>query len=823
MQNLYSVENRKIDIDHNVKTLTNLLPEAIAIHSEGKFVFVNPMAVKLLNANSQDDIIGKPIMSIMHPESLEIAKERIKLLKQGIAAPPITEKIICFDNTIKEIEISATPIVFEGKPSVLLLSRDMSELRSANRELVANKEKLSAVLNCVPDLLLIIDNQGTIIDYFANESFNLYKAPEIYLGKKMLDILPKEIATLNDYYLGELSSTNQMQIYKYGLNIKGKKYHYEARLVKKGEKEVLAMIRDISSEKNAITDLEYSLKFEKILVDLALNFLTVELDDYKRVLQESLEAIGKFIDVDRVYIFEYNLRNQTTENTFEWTAKGIKPEINNLKNLNLYDTPLLHRNHFIGEPTIIKDLDDLEDNSTEKNLLKNQNIKSLVTLPILVDLECAGFVGFDSCLIKREFTSNEMNLLEIFSKLIGNLLSKIRHIKLLEHQNQELERIRTQNVKLIKELTSEIDDRLEAEDELRISKLQLESTIENSPFIAVQWYNKYGEIIYWNSASEKMFGFCAEEALGDTLGNLIYNKKENDEFLQLLDHVDLSGKPYGPFESKIHRKDGCIGWLLSTVFAIPGKDKEKIYVCMDVDITPMKLLENELQNNIKEKDKFFSIIAHDLKAPFSGFLGLTKILSEELHSLSMKDLFELGGALQSSATNLHKLLENLLEWSRLQRGTIKFCPEYFDLSKLVANNIAIIHATTDIKQIKVENKVPENLSVFADMNMLNAILRNLISNAVKFTKRIGSVSISAMELSDSIQIGVSDTGIGIPDELIETLFSVSSKSSRPGTEGEPSTGLGLILCKEYVEQHHGKIWIESQENKGTTFYFTLQK
>jgi len=244
---------------------------------------------------------------------------------------------------------------------------------------------------------------------------------------------------------------------------------------------------------------------------------------------------------------------------------------------------------------------------------------------------------------------------------------------------------------------------------------------------------------------------------------------------------------------------------------------------MDVDITPMKLLENELQNNIKEKDKFFSIIAHDLKAPFSGFLGLTKILSEELHSLSMKDLFELGGALQSSATNLHKLLENLLEWSRLQRGTIKFCPEYFDLSKLVANNIAIIHATTDIKQIKVENKVPENLSVFADMNMLNAILRNLISNAVKFTKRIGSVSISAMELSDSIQIGVSDTGIGIPDELIETLFSVSSKSSRPGTEGEPSTGLGLILCKEYVEQHHGKIWIESQENKGTTFYFTLQK
>jgi signal transduction histidine kinase len=230
---------------------------------------------------------------------------------------------------------------------------------------------------------------------------------------------------------------------------------------------------------------------------------------------------------------------------------------------------------------------------------------------------------------------------------------------------------------------------------------------------------------------------------------------------------------------------------------------------------------NQLELSISEKDKFFSIIAHDLRSPFNGFLGLTKFLADDLELLSQEDLKELTLTMKHSAESFYSLLENLLEWSRIKRNDIKFNPDKTNFSLLVQNNISIMNANLRNKEIFLTNYVPNDFMVYADSNMLNAILRNLLTNALKFSRRGGYITISAENTTKHSMISITDKGIGISKDDIPNLFDITKKISQPGTEGESSSGLGLILCKEYIEQHGGKIWVKSEVNVGSTFYFTI--
>ncbi|MCX6278819.1 MAG: HAMP domain-containing sensor histidine kinase [Bacteroidetes bacterium] len=223
-----------------------------------------------------------------------------------------------------------------------------------------------------------------------------------------------------------------------------------------------------------------------------------------------------------------------------------------------------------------------------------------------------------------------------------------------------------------------------------------------------------------------------------------------------------------------------------------------------------------------EKDNFFSIIAHDLRSPFNGFLGLTYLLTEEFHNMSEAELMEISLTLRKSATNMYTLLENLLEWSRVQRGIIKFAPEPFVLFDLTARAIEPIVESARNKKISISLNFSDDISVFADLHMAETIIRNLVSNSVKFTHQGGHIIIDAIQKPDDIiQIKVQDNGIGMNDGLRNKLFNINEVVKKPGTDGEPSSGLGLIICKEFVDKHKGLIWVESEEGKGTSVIFTL--
>jgi signal transduction histidine kinase/ligand-binding sensor domain-containing protein len=230
---------------------------------------------------------------------------------------------------------------------------------------------------------------------------------------------------------------------------------------------------------------------------------------------------------------------------------------------------------------------------------------------------------------------------------------------------------------------------------------------------------------------------------------------------------------------------------------------------------------NRLEELNATKDKFFGIIAHDLKNPFNSILGFSDLLMESLDKEDKPNIYNFANTIRLSGIHAYKLLENLLEWSGAQTGKLLFSPESFKLAELAEECIRLSEDMSKSKNISVINEVSESLMVFADRNMINTILRNLITNAIKFTNKGGSVSIRASLANNHHEITVSDTGIGIDEITKARLFKISEKVSTPGTEQEKGTGLGLLLCKEFVEKHQGKIWVESEPGKGSQFKFSI--
>jgi len=235
----------------------------------------------------------------------------------------------------------------------------------------------------------------------------------------------------------------------------------------------------------------------------------------------------------------------------------------------------------------------------------------------------------------------------------------------------------------------------------------------------------------------------------------------------------------------------------------------------------LELQNNELKENLSTKNKFFSIIAHDLKNPFNSLLGLSKIMSESIEQKDWDQVKEIAGYINQTTQQSYKLLTNLLEWSRLQMGNIQFNPTKFSLKQLIDETVQLNEASYSEKRITVTTDVEETLELTADWQMLQAIVRNLLSNAIKFTKQGQAVYISATRNNNTVEISIKDKGIGIAEKDIEKLFKIESGFSRRGTNNEKGTGLGLLLCKEFVEKHNGKIWVESEVGKGSDFKFTI--
>jgi len=362
-----------------------------------------------------------------------------------------------------------------------------------------------------------------------------------------------------------------------------------------------------------------------------------------------------------------------------------------------------------------------------------------------------------------------------------------------------------------------------AENALKESEQHYRTIVENTND-AIYIHDFDGKIIDVNDNVCKMLGYERNQIIGANLADFgspqnAENMSERIETLKSLGQLR--------FEATDIHKDGTLITVdvSSTVVFHGGKQLIQSFVR---DITPRKKAELIIQQHVEElkelnatKDKFFSIISHDLRSPFSNLLGLSELLLTNYTNYDDEKRKKFISALFETSKQTYTLVENLLEWSRMQRGKFEFNQEMVNITNLIILEIQNQKNISESKNIELTLLSTDEKMVYADSNMLRTVLRNLISNAIKFTKIGGRVFIYTMENNGFVEIAVSDNGVGISDEIMKKLFLFDSDYTTIGTANEKGTGLGLVLCKEFIEKHGGKIWAESEEGKGCEFKFTI--
>lgn len=370
----------------------------------------------------------------------------------------------------------------------------------------------------------------------------------------------------------------------------------------------------------------------------------------------------------------------------------------------------------------------------------------------------------------------------------------------------------------------DISERKRAEDLLHESEERYKLITQNTLDV-VFMIDKTGKQLFFNESVEKILGYKQEELIGKSFTCFV-PKSEMPKYQLQLKKIFLK-KEISNFTTKVYHKNGDL-----TDVEINGKLLK--YSGKLVALGTIRDISTRVKNELKihqqnkeltiinsEKDKFFSIIAHDLKSPFNSIIGFSDLLVEQVRNNECEGIDKYAEIIKLSSNKAMDLLMNLMQWSQSQTGRMEFNPEYFELLELINGIELLLGGAIEQKSISILKRAPSRVAVFADKKMIDTVLRNLISNAIKFTYPGGKITVSVEEKQNELLVSVSDTGVGISKANCEKLFKIDQTYSTTGTNKEKGTGLGLILCKEFVEKHGGKIWVESMEKRGSTFYFTL--
>ncbi|KAA8479726.1 PAS domain S-box-containing protein [Arcticibacter tournemirensis] len=335
------------------------------------------------------------------------------------------------------------------------------------------------------------------------------------------------------------------------------------------------------------------------------------------------------------------------------------------------------------------------------------------------------------------------------------------------------------------------------------------------------YVNEYGYTVSANQSFLSLIQFSLAEL--QMMHYSEFTNKEDFETEVLLRREMKEGKREEyKIEKRYRRKDGRIIWVSSCVSAFREQLSHPLfYVAVVHDITDRKEYEQKLLNSNNTKDKFFSIIAHDLRNPVGSLKIMSDLLNQDLQKGNISGVTEIAGIMDKQIGNTLSLLNDLLEWSRAQTENIAFSPTPVNVRDIFSERSDFLMIQAGNKNITIEYDTDSDLMVYADRQMLNTIMRNLITNAIKFSYEKSIIFLHAEERVGWVLISITDRGIGIPKVLLEKLFLPDSKFSTYGTKNESGTGLGLLLCKEFVERHGGRIWAESEEGQGTKLLFTL--
>lgn len=339
--------------------------------------------------------------------------------------------------------------------------------------------------------------------------------------------------------------------------------------------------------------------------------------------------------------------------------------------------------------------------------------------------------------------------------------------------------------------------------------------------------DKSGNQFFVNDSCKHILGYEPEELINiDVIGTMIHPDDKDKVKSAFLDVI--KGKAHGDIQYRHRHKNG--GWKYleavgNNLLSVPSIQAIVLNVR---DVTErikaekrLKESERSLEELNANKDKFLSIIAHDLRTPLSTIIGFSELLPDLLKDGNIEQAESFTSIIHQSTLQMSELLNNLLVWARNQSGRIDYTPEELIINELIEETIKLENESAFQKSIDISYSSSEIISLKGDKNMLSTVMRNLISNGIKFTPENGSIEINTKLQDQEVLVSVSDNGMGIPQNKIDTLFQIEHSKSTDGTNGEKGSGLGLLLCKDFIQNHGGRIWAKNNPGKGATFYFTV--
>jgi PAS domain S-box-containing protein len=378
--------------------------------------------------------------------------------------------------------------------------------------------------------------------------------------------------------------------------------------------------------------------------------------------------------------------------------------------------------------------------------------------------------------------------------------------------------------------TTDITERKEAEIELQKSEEKFRNVFEGSG-VGMAILSLDGQFTKVNKVFCEMLGYSEAEFLHTNFRDITHPGDMDKSIGLVKDLLTGEVSESSLIEKRYITKDGEIIWALTTVSLMADFENKPLYFIVQVqDITKRKRNEEqvikyaeELKNLNAAKDKFFSIISHDLRSPFNSLLGLTEFLTHSYSEMNPSEIKNSILNIYNSAQQVYNLILNLLEWSMLQSGRLMVEKSVINLAELGIEIMNLYKEGANNKKLELVNNMNENILIYADKYMIDTIIRNFVSNSIKFTNPGGKIIIKGVINGDNAEVSVTDTGIGISPENQKNLFRIDEQFRRDGTANEKGTGIGLILCKEFAEKNGGVLWVESEEGKGSRFSITVQR
>ncbi|MDO9269551.1 MAG: PAS domain S-box protein [Methylobacter sp.] len=360
---------------------------------------------------------------------------------------------------------------------------------------------------------------------------------------------------------------------------------------------------------------------------------------------------------------------------------------------------------------------------------------------------------------------------------------------------------------------------------LKIAEQRLSASLENTPHVAVQWYDQDGRVQYWNPASEQLFGWTAAEASGKTLDRLIQSEQQARYFHSILAWININKKAVGPIEYISQHRDGREVITSSTIFSIPNEGTP-LFVCMDVDITERKQAEAALKQAKLDaefaslaKSEFLTNMSHELRTPLNAIIGFSQLL--EMGELMSADTQkEAVGHIMNSGRHLLNLINEILDLARIESGKPDFKIETTALLPLIDKTVALSLPAATPRNIVIKYSCPSEMHLSADMSRVRQVLLNLLSNAIKYNRQGGSVALSCYVVNDYVRVTVADTGIGLAKECQSEIFQPFNRLGAENSNIE-GTGIGLVICKRLIEGMGGRIGFDSTLDVGSRFWFEL--